>query len=123
MSGRRRFIYPNGFHRAMRLCFRLFDAVKLMTSGASPIAQMSAAVSARHGNSCLTREGCGPGTRCQPAATYHAAIDPPTVHRLPRPCDTLDDAEVLSMPAVRLRGSRRPRSLVFATAVLAAPAA
>jgi len=36
----------------MRLCFR-----------ASPIAQMSGAVSVRHGNSCLTREGCGPGTR------------------------------------------------------------
>jgi hypothetical protein len=29
----------------MRLCFRAFDAVKLMTSGASPIAQMSGAVS------------------------------------------------------------------------------
>src|SRR5262249_52057665 len=63
MSGRRRFICPNGFHRATRLCFRAFDAMKLMTSGASPIAQMSGAVSARHGNSCLTREGCGPGTR------------------------------------------------------------
>jgi hypothetical protein len=45
MSGRRRFICPNGFHRAMRLCFRAFDAVKLMTSGVSPIAQMSGAVS------------------------------------------------------------------------------
>jgi hypothetical protein len=45
MSGRRRFICPNGFHRAMRLCFRAFDAMKLMTSGASPIAQMSGAVS------------------------------------------------------------------------------
>src|ERR1700730_6295459 len=44
MSGRRRFICPNGFHRAMRLCFRGFDATKLMTSGASPIAQMSGAV-------------------------------------------------------------------------------
>jgi hypothetical protein len=42
--GRRRFICPNGFHRAMGLCFRAFDAVKLMTSGASPIAQMSGAV-------------------------------------------------------------------------------
>ena len=28
----------------MRLCFRAFGAVKLMTSGASPIAQMSGAV-------------------------------------------------------------------------------
>jgi hypothetical protein len=28
----------------MRLCFRAFDAVKLMTSGASPIDQMSGAV-------------------------------------------------------------------------------
>jgi hypothetical protein len=28
----------------MRLCFRAFDAVKLMTSGASPIAQISGAV-------------------------------------------------------------------------------
>ena len=45
MSGRRRFICPNGFHRATRLCFRAFDAMKLMTSGASPIAQMSRAVS------------------------------------------------------------------------------
>jgi hypothetical protein len=45
----------------MRLCFRAFDAVKLMTSGASPIAQMFGAVSVRHGNSCLTREGYGPG--------------------------------------------------------------
>src|SRR5271156_2802236 len=44
MSGRRRFIYPNGFHWAMLLCFRAFDAVKLMTSGASPMAQMSGAV-------------------------------------------------------------------------------
>jgi hypothetical protein len=32
------------FHRAMRLCFRGFDAMMLMTSGASPIAQMSGAV-------------------------------------------------------------------------------
>jgi hypothetical protein len=45
MSGRRRFICPNGFNRATRLCFRAFDAMKLMTSGASPIAQMSGAVS------------------------------------------------------------------------------
>ena len=44
MTGRRRFICPNGFHRAMRLCCRGFDATKLMTSGASPIAQMSGAV-------------------------------------------------------------------------------
>jgi hypothetical protein len=44
MSGRRRFICPNGFHRATRLCFRAFDAMKLMTSGASPIAQMSGTV-------------------------------------------------------------------------------
>jgi hypothetical protein len=44
MSGRRRFICPSGFHRAMRLCFRAVEAVKLMTSGASPIAQMSGAV-------------------------------------------------------------------------------
>src|ERR1700674_2253156 len=44
MSGRRRYICPNGFHRAMRLCFRGFDATKLMTSGASPIAQMSGAI-------------------------------------------------------------------------------
>src|SRR5215470_4528287 len=45
MSGRRRFICHNGFHRATRLCLRAFDAMKLMTSGASPIAQMSGAVS------------------------------------------------------------------------------
>src|SRR5262252_4922003 len=44
MSGRRRFISPKWFHRATRLCFRAFDAMKLMTSGASPIAQMSGAV-------------------------------------------------------------------------------
>src|SRR5712671_2181743 len=45
MSGRRRFICPNGFHRATRLCFRAFDAIMLMRSGASPIAQMPGAVS------------------------------------------------------------------------------
>jgi hypothetical protein len=28
---------PNGFHRATRLCFRTFDAMKVFTSGASPI--------------------------------------------------------------------------------------
>jgi hypothetical protein len=44
MSGRRRFISPKWFHRPTRLCFRAFDAMKLMTSGASPIAQMSGAV-------------------------------------------------------------------------------
>jgi hypothetical protein len=44
MSGQRRFICPNGFHPAMRLCFRAFDAMKLMTSGASPIAQMPTVV-------------------------------------------------------------------------------
>jgi hypothetical protein len=49
MSGRRRFICPNGFHRATRLCFRGFDAMKLMTSGASPTAQMSGAVSVAQG--------------------------------------------------------------------------
>lgn len=37
MSGRRRFICPSGFYRAMRLCLRAFGAVKLVTSGASPI--------------------------------------------------------------------------------------
>jgi hypothetical protein len=44
MSGRRRFICPNWFHQAVRLCFRAFDAMKLMTSGASPIGQMPTVV-------------------------------------------------------------------------------
>jgi hypothetical protein len=32
----------------MRLCFRAFDAMKLMTSGASPIAQKTAAQGGIH---------------------------------------------------------------------------
>src|SRR5579871_2195704 len=59
MSGRRRFICPDGFHRAVRLRFRAFDAVKLVTSGASPIAQMSGAVSKDRGRSRLRTSHVG----------------------------------------------------------------